>query len=140
MDTNEVNEPPQERPHVERAEDLLNRLGQRFTQSRAQFSQALEQRAARTNGNGATPDTRPAAVRAEEMLDRAGERIGAFASTAGHQMRRWLALAREEAEDILAEAQSVSHRNATGSNATISDISVPPAHAEEPPENVGEPE
>src|SRR5579872_4409058 len=111
MSADHSREPPTERPPMERAEDLLNHLGQRFTQSRARFSQTLEQRAARTNGNGIPPDARPATERAEELLDRAGERVGAFASTAGYQMRRWLARAREEAEDILAEARSVSQRD-----------------------------
>ena len=112
MNAQQHHEPPDERPYVARAEDLLNHLGQRFAQSRAQFSQALEQRAAHQNGNGGAPDTRPATERAEEMLDRAGERVGAFASTTGTQLRRWLARAREEAEDILAEARNVSQRSA----------------------------
>lgn len=103
-------EPPMERPPVARAEDLLNRLGQRFAQSRAQFSQSLEQRAARADGDGATGDTRPASERAEEILDRAGERVGTLASTAGFSLRRWLARAREEMEDIWVEARTTSQR------------------------------
>lgn len=114
MNAQQHHEPPEERPYVARAEDLLNHLGQRFAQSRAQFSQALEQRATQANGNGHTPDTRPATERAEELLDRAGERVGAYASIAGTHLRRWLARAREEAEDILAEARSVSQRGGPG--------------------------
>lgn len=114
MNAEQHPEPPDERPYVARAEELLNHLGQRFAQSRAQFSQALEQRAAHANGTGAAPDTRPATERAEVLLDRAGERVGAFASTAGVQLRRWLARAREEAEDVLAEARSVSQRGDSG--------------------------
>jgi hypothetical protein len=107
-------EPPMERPPVERAEDLLNRLGQRFAQSRAQFSQSLEQRAARAGGDGAAADTRPATERAEEILDRAGERVGTLASNAGFSLRRWLARAREEAEDIWVEARTTSQRGGGG--------------------------
>lgn len=45
--------------------------------------------------------------RAEEMVDQAGERIGGLAVTLGHRLRVFMARAREEAEDILAEAQSM---------------------------------
>ena len=49
---------------------------------------------------------RPAATeRAEEMLDRTGERVGRFASLLGLRVRRAAALAREEVEDLWAEAQ-----------------------------------
>ena len=124
MSADQVRKPPMERPHVERAEDLLNRIGQRFTQSRARFSQALEQRAVRASENGAAPASRPATERAEDLLDRAGERVGAFASNAGYQLRRWIARTREETEDILAEARNVSQRNntATGSSDPRDDI------------------
>jgi hypothetical protein len=56
-----------------------------------------------TAGAGETP---PARVRAEELLDRAGERLGYTASTVGLRLRQWTARAREEAEDLWAEAQS----------------------------------
>jgi hypothetical protein len=49
----------------------------------------------------------PAVARAEAVLDRAGERVGSFLVSAGQRLRRTTALAREEAEDIWAEAQSV---------------------------------
>lgn len=110
MSLEPMNDPTADRPPTERAEALLGRLGQRFSQSRTQFSQALEQRAARANGDGTAHDTRPATERAEEMLDRAGERVGTLASTAGFQVRRWFARAREEAEDMLAEARTVRQR------------------------------
>ncbi len=54
---------------------------------------------------------RPATVRAEETLDQVGERLGAFAATVGHRVRKATALAREEAEDIWAEAQSLRHKD-----------------------------
>ena len=55
-------------------------------------------------------------TRAEEMVDQAGERLGAFAADVArrvqlgdvnHRLQVLLARAREEAEDIWAEAQSV---------------------------------
>jgi hypothetical protein len=45
--------------------------------------------------------------RAEEMVDRIGERIGTLATYLGHQILRLGARAREEAEDMWAEAQSI---------------------------------
>ena len=54
---------------------------------------------------------RPATDRAEESLDRAGERIGLFAATLSHRVRRSAALVREEAEDVLAEAQSLRRKD-----------------------------
>lgn len=49
--------------------------------------------------------------RAEELVDDAGERIGHFASLVGGQLLRIAARAREEAEDIWVEAQSIRRRN-----------------------------
>jgi hypothetical protein len=51
--------------------------------------------------------------RAEEMADRIGERIGHYASVAGLGILRFAARAREEIEDIWAEAQHI--RRAKGS-------------------------
>ena len=47
--------------------------------------------------------------RAEEMVDRDGERLGAAMATLGHRLHVFIARAREEAEDILAEAQNLRH-------------------------------
>ena len=47
------------------------------------------------------------AERAEVLVDQMGERLGHFLSIAGHQLRKATARAREEAEDIWAEAQSI---------------------------------
>ena len=55
---------------------------------------------------------RPATERAEETLDQVGERLGVFAATLSHRLRKAAALAREEAEDILAEAQSLRGKKA----------------------------
>jgi hypothetical protein len=48
--------------------------------------------------------------RAEEMVDRFGERVGYFANWVGRQLLRIPARAREEIEDIVAEAQSLRQR------------------------------
>jgi hypothetical protein len=45
--------------------------------------------------------------RAEEMVDRLAENIGSYARWIGHQALRLAARAREEAEDIWAEADSI---------------------------------
>ena len=47
--------------------------------------------------------------RAEVLVDQWGERVGRFLSSAGYQLRRAAARAREEAEDIWAEAQTIRH-------------------------------
>ncbi len=50
---------------------------------------------------------RPPLERAEELMNRAGERFGQLATEAGFRLRQALARAREEAEDIWAEAQTL---------------------------------
>ncbi len=52
----------------------------------------------------------PATMRAEELVDRLGERIGYFASLLNQRARSAAARAREEAEDIWAEAQSIRRK------------------------------
>ncbi len=52
---------------------------------------------------------RPATERAEELVDRLGESVGHFASLAGLRLLKVAALAREEAEDVWAEAQTLRH-------------------------------
>ncbi len=58
----------------------------------------------------AESNERPAMERAEELVDRLGERTGVLASLAGLRLRKLAARAREEAEDVWAEAQSVRRR------------------------------
>lgn len=48
--------------------------------------------------------------RAEEMVDRLADNIGSYARRIGHQFLRLAARAREEAEDIWAEADSIRRR------------------------------
>ncbi|HYW09108.1 MAG TPA: hypothetical protein VE913_19265 [Longimicrobium sp.] len=57
------------------------------------------------SSSAANPTDAPATARAEQMLDGAGERVGHFAAIAGHRLRTAAALAREEAEDLWAEAR-----------------------------------
>jgi hypothetical protein len=45
--------------------------------------------------------------RAEELVDRLGEQVGQYVSAFGHNILKWAARAREEAEDIWAEAQAI---------------------------------
>jgi hypothetical protein len=55
----------------------------------------------------ASGQTQPAMQRAEELVDQIGERIGHYATVFGHGLLRFAARAREEAEDIWAEAQNI---------------------------------
>lgn len=48
-----------------------------------------------------------ASERAEEIVDRVGVQVGRYVTIAGHALLRFAALVREEAEDIVAEAQSL---------------------------------
>ena len=75
--------------------------------------------------NGAGP---PAMQRAEEMVDHMAERVGHYAGVVGHQVLWFLARAREEAEDIWAEAQSVRrHKTADGSANAASQSNAEPS-------------
>lgn len=49
------------------------------------------------------------AERAEVLVDQMGERLGHVLSIAGYQWRKVTARAREEVEDIWAEAQAIRH-------------------------------
>jgi hypothetical protein len=118
----ETQTPPPEgqSPLVTRAEELLDRLGRRFAETRKRVSENLErqaQAAHHSTGNGATPT-----ARAEEIVDRVGQRIGYFGVLAGHQLRKFAARVREEAEDMLAEAQTMRQRQPPAEPTT------PPAH------------
>lgn len=54
-----------------------------------------------------TQSQSPPAERAEVLVDQVGARLGHFLSAAGYQVRKATARAREEAEDIWAEAQAI---------------------------------
>lgn len=106
-------------PLIGRAGSLLGSLGAKLKDARANLTEAP---ATATEAPFCDDDpkavvqaeaqTRPATERAEETLDQIGERLGAFAALVGHRLRKAAALAREEAEDILAEAQSLRRNDA----------------------------
>lgn len=109
-----------ERPATDRAEEMLSRLGQRFTDMRTNVGRAFEERArqqARERANGGPDAGRSASGRAEDTLTDWGERVGYFAGIAGLRLRQWGARAREEAEDLWAEAQTMRQQGATGAQA-----------------------
>lgn len=60
------------------------------------------------------PNPPPAMERAEYLVDQLGARLGQWVGTAGDRLQRLWARAREEGEDIWAEAQDVRHRNTVG--------------------------
>lgn len=65
---------------------------------------------ARASKTASKPTSKPAATRAseaEEAVDRIGEQIGRFATLVGREVLKATARAREEIEDMLAEAQSI---------------------------------
>ncbi len=131
MDEQPVEHTPQPMPRsaTERAEELLVRWEQQakwllagaeqrlrgaLEEAQTMRSQATEQQSmpaiqpetpAEPSGEGAHPPSRPAPERAEIIMDEWGQRIGRSAALAGQQLRKIAARAREEAEDILAEAQ-----------------------------------
>ncbi|MBV9848293.1 MAG: hypothetical protein JO250_01260 [Armatimonadetes bacterium] len=91
---------------VERAEAIVDRLGERLSEARQGAAQAVSpaEPAPSTDRAG---DERPATERADEMLTRTGEYLGHWMASVSRQVRRAAALAREEAEDIWAEAQAI---------------------------------
>lgn len=113
-----------ERPATDRAEELLSHLGQRFSDMRTNMGRALEDRARQQQSgraNGQSGAERSSPRRAEETLTDWGERVGYFAGVAGLRLRQWGARAREEAEDLWAEAQSVREQRTAGSADTVAD-------------------
>jgi hypothetical protein len=49
-------------------------------------------------------------------VDRWGEQVGHYVSSFGHTLLKWASRAREEAEDIWAEAQAIRERQRGGNN------------------------
>ncbi len=115
-------------PATERAEALLDNVGQRIglfaalTMQRVQHAAAsIREEADRLDQPNTSPEEKPelpaiarteegsklAAERAEELVDQLGQRITHFAAITSLQVRRVTARAREEVEDMWAEAQNV---------------------------------
>ena len=66
-----------------------------------------DQRGAAAASDGRHDEPASATARAEALVDDAGSQLGTLATLASHQLRRAAALAREEAEDLWAEAQQI---------------------------------
>lgn len=87
--------PPNEaaqRSPVERAEELLDRFGQRLSEARARRTSQGEHAASPEQAQG-------------QPVERAGEQVGLFIGGATREIRKAVARAREEAADLWAEAQ-----------------------------------
>lgn len=96
---------------VQRAEALLDRFGKRVREARAEAVKKEETVKAAVTEASAQQPARPATERADEILDRTGEQMGRLGSAVSLRVRKFTALAREEAEDILAEAQTLRQGN-----------------------------
>jgi hypothetical protein len=117
---------------TERAEELFNRMGQRVGILTALATQRLQrvatsireeadrldepQSVAREHLNGSTAERtkearRQATAKAEQLIDQMGQRVSQFTASAGLQIQKAVARAREEAEDMWAEAQNIRHQN-----------------------------
>ena len=117
---------------TERAEELFNGMGQRFGYFTALAAQRLQKVATTIreeadrldepqsdsdeSSNGSPAGRageayQQATVKAGQLVDQWGQRISHYTAIAGLQVRRAVARAREEAEDIWAEAQSISRQN-----------------------------
>ncbi len=64
---------------------------------------------------------RPATERAEELVDRMARGAGYLASFVGLRLLKGASLAREEAEDIWAEAQSLRRREGQGAEPEVAE-------------------
>ena len=114
-------------PLMERAETLIGTVGAKLKEARASleerpptatesaFSSAEAASSSDPHAAAAEAEAKlqPATDRAEAALDKAGERLGVFAAAVSHRVRKAAALVREEAEDIVAEAQSVRRKDAS---------------------------
>jgi hypothetical protein len=63
-----------------------------------------------TQGTNAEDARRQAFERAEELADQWAEQISQYTATLGQNILKWASRAREEAEDIWAEAQAIRER------------------------------
>ena len=93
---------------VDRAQSLLSHFGSRVQSAGAKIQDAATHLP--ESSAAAVSEAAPATERAEQTLDRAGEQIGVFAVSLSHRLRKAVALVREEAEDMLAEAQSLRRK------------------------------
>ena len=110
---------------IQRAEGLIDQAGERVGHLAALAAQRVQtwtrrnhenakvvnppaaEKATSVQAKDAEPDLSAALERAEGMVDHAGERVGHFAALLGQRLQIWGGRAREEAEDIWAEAQNI---------------------------------
>ncbi len=127
-----MNQPGDERPNqptAERAAELGEQVGRLVslalrrieTMARTGMSGQEPVGHVETPVEGAPADAsrafdRSPTKRAEELVDGAAERISQLTRLAGPSIRRFVALAREEAEDIWAEAQQIRRSDRRGSD------------------------
>ena len=83
---------------------------------------------------------RPATERADELLNRAGWVAGMVGSMVGMRLARIAAFAREEAEDLWAEAQSMRRQNNVNMGATASNVAETDREKKVQPEEDSEPD
>lgn len=121
----------------QRTEQLLTQAGERFGtligRTIVGFRQGMQalrseadqldvpssvpaKRSARKPGASDGSDDAPPMERAEELVNQAGQRAGQWMQVNGLRMRRAMAFAREEAEDIWVEAQQMRHEWHSESN------------------------
>ncbi len=71
------------------------------------------------------PTPPPVTERAELLVDQLGQKLGQWSGTAGERLRRFWARAREEGEDMWAEAQDIRQHNAVGNGQAHSGADAP---------------
>lgn len=119
-----------DKPPVVRADELLDNLGRRIglfaglagqrvqsaavnvrdqTRRMSQPATVAEEQASQPAGaeEAAQPETEKATAKAEELVEGMTQRLSLYAARAGLQIQKTAARAREGAEDIWAEAQSI---------------------------------
>ena len=103
---------------LDRAGTLFNSLGTRLTEAKSKVADKVASSSPtppagmEAEAQAVVESETPALARAEETMDRLGERLGVFAANLSHRLRKAAALAREEAEDVWAEAQDVRSKQA----------------------------
>jgi hypothetical protein len=86
-------------------------LPQKFNRTERPAGESPGQPSSSSSGGG-PEELHPAATeRAEQVVGAMGQRLSQWASVAGLQIQRTTARVREDAEDLLAEAQSIRQHN-----------------------------
>ncbi len=85
----------------------------KFSQTEQLPTESSEQQPSNPSADVHTEELNaPAMERAEQLVGAMGHRLSQWTSAAGLQIQRTTARVREDAEDVLAEAQSIRRRNA----------------------------